>query len=195
MKSESKKVWKFIIEREIEAPARFQAIQTHRAVMALLQQQVCVVCRANNLRDACLVEGHDNTLKNGIRGTFEALRVYLPEQGRFVEQLYGSGMVDEAEKEALIEPIERLERRLMRRGGLDWRPPRVDEVCSLRTAACLPPTCHMITSLSALRGLTSCKEQWRPVDRIRCTFLHLSDVCKTPHPCSVRQGVLYGCRS
>ena len=40
VKSESKKVWKFIIEREIEAPARFQAIQTHRAVMAILQQQV-----------------------------------------------------------------------------------------------------------------------------------------------------------
>lgn len=42
VRSESKKVWKFIIEREIEAPARFQAIQTHRAVMAILQQQVCV---------------------------------------------------------------------------------------------------------------------------------------------------------
>ncbi len=40
VKLESKKVWKFIIEREIEAPARFQAIQTHRAVMAILQQQV-----------------------------------------------------------------------------------------------------------------------------------------------------------
>lgn len=34
-------MWKFIIEREIEAPARFQAIQTHRAVMAILQQQAC----------------------------------------------------------------------------------------------------------------------------------------------------------
>lgn len=41
-----------------------------------------------------------------------------------MEQLYGSGMVDEAEKEALIEPIERLERRLMRRGGLGWRSPK-----------------------------------------------------------------------
>ena len=41
VKSESKRVWKFIIEREIEAPARFQAIQTHRAVMAILQQQAC----------------------------------------------------------------------------------------------------------------------------------------------------------
>jgi hypothetical protein len=40
VKSESKKVWKFIIEREIEAPARFQAIQTHRAAMAILRQQV-----------------------------------------------------------------------------------------------------------------------------------------------------------
>ena len=30
IKSESKKVWKFIIDREIEAPARFQAIQSYR---------------------------------------------------------------------------------------------------------------------------------------------------------------------
>ena len=49
-------------------------------------------------------------------------------QGRFVEQLYSSGMVDEAEKEALHAPIEKLERRLMRRGALGWRSPRVDEV-------------------------------------------------------------------
>lgn len=33
-------MWRFIIEREIEAPARFQAIQTHRAAMAILRQQV-----------------------------------------------------------------------------------------------------------------------------------------------------------
>ena len=49
-------------------------------------------------------------------------------QGRFVEQLYSSGMVDEAEKEALLAPIDKLERRLMRRGALGWRSPRVDEV-------------------------------------------------------------------
>ncbi len=49
VKSESKKVWKFIIEREIEAPARFQAIQTHRAVMAILQQQVpLLTCHFQN---------------------------------------------------------------------------------------------------------------------------------------------------
>ncbi len=69
-------------------------------------------------------------------GISEALNMaHLRKQGRFVEQLYGSGMVDESEKEALIEPIERLERRLMRRGGLGWRSPRVDEVLCRRTAA------------------------------------------------------------
>lgn len=41
MKAESAKVWKFIIHREIEAPARFQAIQTHRATMAIIRQQAC----------------------------------------------------------------------------------------------------------------------------------------------------------
>ena len=33
-------VWKFIVEREIEAPERFRAIQTYRATMAVLRQQV-----------------------------------------------------------------------------------------------------------------------------------------------------------
>ena len=36
---QSQQVWKFIINREIEAPARFQAIQTYRAAMAILLQQ------------------------------------------------------------------------------------------------------------------------------------------------------------
>ena len=34
-------MWKFILDREIEAAARFQAIQTHRATMAILRRQVC----------------------------------------------------------------------------------------------------------------------------------------------------------
>lgn len=63
-----------------------------------------------------------------------------------MEQLYGSGMVDEAEKEALIEPIERLERRLTRRGGLGWRSPRVDEVWHLKTAACPLPIWQFVTT-------------------------------------------------
>lgn len=62
-------------------------------------------------------------------------------QGRFVEQLYGSGMVDETEKEALIAPIEKLERRLMRRGALGWRSPRVDEVRGCMSLSTVPPSC------------------------------------------------------
>ena len=62
-------------------------------------------------------------------------------QGRFVEQLYGSGMVDEMEKEALIAPIERLERRLMRRGALGWRSPRVDEVRGCMSLSTVSPSC------------------------------------------------------
>ena len=43
VKAESSKVWKFIMEREIEAPARFQAIQTHRATMAIIRQQARLI--------------------------------------------------------------------------------------------------------------------------------------------------------
>ena len=32
-------VWRFIVDREIEAPERFQAIQSYRATMAVLRQQ------------------------------------------------------------------------------------------------------------------------------------------------------------
>lgn len=32
-------VWRFLVDREIEAPDRFQAIQTHRAAMAVLRAQ------------------------------------------------------------------------------------------------------------------------------------------------------------
>ncbi|MEW5302841.1 MAG: hypothetical protein WDW36_005584 [Sanguina aurantia] len=38
--SQAEAVWGFIIERRIEAPEKFQAIQTHRAAIALLSQQV-----------------------------------------------------------------------------------------------------------------------------------------------------------
>jgi hypothetical protein len=58
-----------------------------------------------------------------------------------VEQLYASGMVDETEKEALIAPIEKLERRLMRRGALGWRCPRVDEVRGRMHLSTVPPSC------------------------------------------------------
>ncbi len=34
-----KQAWAFIIAREVEAPQRFQAIQSHRAAQAILHQQ------------------------------------------------------------------------------------------------------------------------------------------------------------
>ena len=36
----------------------------------------------------------------------------------FVHQLWGSGMVDETERDALLEPVERNERRLLRQGAM-----------------------------------------------------------------------------
>ena len=55
-------VWRFILEREVEAPERFQAIQSYRATMAVLRQQAM-----------------------------------------FVEQLFDTGVVDEMEKEELLQ--------------------------------------------------------------------------------------------
>ena len=36
-------VWKFILDREVEAPERFQAIQTYRATTAVLKQQMAFI--------------------------------------------------------------------------------------------------------------------------------------------------------
>jgi hypothetical protein len=36
-------VWRFILEREVEAPERFQAIQSYRATMAVLRQQAVFI--------------------------------------------------------------------------------------------------------------------------------------------------------
>ena len=35
----ARQVWSFIVEREVEAPERFQAIQSYRATMAVLRHQ------------------------------------------------------------------------------------------------------------------------------------------------------------
>lgn len=40
IKEQSTLVWSFIVDREVEAPARFRAIQTYRAATAIAQQQV-----------------------------------------------------------------------------------------------------------------------------------------------------------
>lgn len=50
---ESGKVWQFIMEREIESPERFQAIQSYRAAMAVLRQQVHYV---EHLRDSGMID-------------------------------------------------------------------------------------------------------------------------------------------
>ncbi|KAK9861233.1 hypothetical protein WJX84_006249, partial [Apatococcus fuscideae] len=48
--------WHFIIDMEVEAPARFQAIQSYRATMALLRQQEIFV---DTLLSSGMVEAHE----------------------------------------------------------------------------------------------------------------------------------------
>lgn len=49
-------VWSFIVEREVEAPERFQAIQSYRATMAVLRQQRLFV---HQLFDSGVVEDQE----------------------------------------------------------------------------------------------------------------------------------------
>ena len=53
----------------------------------------------------------------------------LRQEARFVGHLFASGMVDEAEHEQLLKPIEKRERRMQRQGAL-WRVPLISEVGS-----------------------------------------------------------------
>eukprot|EP00210_Caulerpa_lentillifera_P005532 g5291.t1 len=43
LEDQQEKVWQFILAREVEAPERFQAVQTFRAKRALLQGQICFI--------------------------------------------------------------------------------------------------------------------------------------------------------
>ncbi len=43
VKEELKKVERFLVARELEAPDRFRAIQTHRAILAVVQRQMQTV--------------------------------------------------------------------------------------------------------------------------------------------------------
>ena len=72
-------------------------------------------------------------------------RMHVRAQGMFVQQLWGSGMVDETEREALLEPVERLERRLLRQGAMG-RSTMVYEVC-----CCMP-----VPSSARLHALFTC---------------------------------------
>ena len=51
----------------------------------------------------------------------------LRQQSNFVEQLYSSGMLDEQEREQLVEPVEKKERKLQRKGAV-WRAPKIVDV-------------------------------------------------------------------
>ena len=49
-------VWRFIMDREVEAPERFAAIQTYRAAMAILRQQAIFV---DQLFDSGIVDAQE----------------------------------------------------------------------------------------------------------------------------------------
>lgn len=90
VKHESKKVWKFIIEREIEAPARFQVIQTHRAAMAILRQQVLlrdILLRVHGLN---ICAGVSLTLLAAFFICMVAVRKTADVRERLIKQVQGS---------------------------------------------------------------------------------------------------------
>ncbi len=135
IKSESKKVWKFIIDREIEAPARFQAIQSYRCapIHPVPPQCNCLpnfYCHKQMHRSFLLIGTcmFPIVLLTKMRYCVcRAAMAIMRQQANFVEQLYSSGMVDEQEQEQLLEPIEAQERRLERKGAV-WRAPKIVEV-------------------------------------------------------------------
>ena len=64
----------------------------------------------------------------------------LRQQTNFVEQLYNSGMLDEQEQEQLLEPVEKKQRMLQRKGAV-WRAPRIVDVGPRLPSQPPPPPC------------------------------------------------------
>ena len=54
----------------------------------------------------------------------------------FVEQLWSSGVIDEQEREMMVEPLDKMERRLIRHGPAWQPPPAVDVSCSRFLSVC-----------------------------------------------------------
>ena len=75
----------------------------------------------------------------------------LRQEARFVDHLFASGMVDEAEHEQLLKPIEKRERRMQRQGAL-WRVPLISEVGSRVGAFFLHQVCSICSASLQLRS-------------------------------------------
>lgn len=67
---ETRAVWQFLIDREIEAPERYSAIQSYRAAMAILRQQrlfvevgkgLCLYLQALNSLDNSMFKEQSNS--------------------------------------------------------------------------------------------------------------------------------------
>eukprot|EP00798_Chlamydomonas_sp_ICE-L_P021082 gene21082-27965_t len=99
--------WHYITDREIEAPDRFQAIQTHRAAMAILRQQQAFVTQL---------------LSSGMIDEMEADTLSCP-----IERPTWKLMALHMEADALSCPIERRMWKLERRGP-KWKQPSLTEV-------------------------------------------------------------------
>ena len=88
-------------------------------------------------------------------GTCRAAMALLRQEARFVDHLFASGMVDEAEHEQLLKPIEKRERRMQRQGAL-WRVPLISEVGNRAGAPHLAPSVRRLHSTPPVLPAPSC---------------------------------------
>ncbi|DBA77107.1 hypothetical protein WJX77_005031 [Trebouxia sp. C0004] len=127
IKSESKKVWKFIIDREIEAPARFQAIQSYRAAMAIMRQQANFV---EQLYSSGMVDEQE---QEQLLEPIEAQERKLERKGavwrapKIVEVLKQLPFLQNASPEIFKRLLQRGQLVKYQRGEVMWQPPSGDD--------------------------------------------------------------------
>ncbi|KAF8065728.1 NHX8 [Scenedesmus sp. PABB004] len=125
VQDETGRVAQFLIDREVEAPERYSAVQSYRVASAVLRQQRLFVDVRRAARGARRTRRPAGAAR-AARARRRA-RPHPPRPGRPPQSLFESGMLDGGEVSTLAHPIEAAERRLELMGPV-WRAPGVGEV-------------------------------------------------------------------
>ncbi len=182
--SETAAVWQWLMDREVEAPERYSAVQSYRAAMAVLRQQQHFL-EVGGTESGSSHHHHTPVLGRRATPNPQLNRNSTPPHPRppnpqtpKPQDLLQSGMIDDLERSAMMAPIEGQERALELTGPV-WRAPGLKAV---------------LTQLPFLRGQPAAVSYgvvggvcvvlilvWMSVDAMRAVS-DLSQLTHPPHP-------------
>ena len=136
--AETAAVWTWLMEREVEAPERYSAVQSYRAAMAVLRQQLQYLEVRPRRRGGPRLQGPCDDTLHAVRQVPECSACWLsaciqrrehPSRpaATLLQDLFESGMIDDPERSVMSAPIEAQERALELTGPV-WRAPGLKAV-------------------------------------------------------------------